>query len=156
MTNELSRKINKSIEKQRRKNLTSRVRRLSRVNAPEVRHCYVCLSHPAISELHHMFKVSSIVDMIAPLPEEIWQEALDMFPLKTVWLCPNHHAMFHAGFERYCDDSITNVLEPYNLTQQEADFLWELFSLYFVSRDEVEAFTKKFNEVLRERYPDRT
>lgn len=60
--------------------------------------CCICNKYKFISEAHHLFPISELVSII-----QQYHLCIDLIfavgtvnVLKTAWLCPNHHAIYHA------------------------------------------------------------
>lgn len=53
--------------------------------------CFICGKYKAITELHHLIPVSEMARFVI-------EHKLFTTPLyiPTAWLCPNHHAIWHA------------------------------------------------------------
>jgi hypothetical protein len=56
--------------------------------------CHVCKRYAVITEKHHLISVSEVVNVWVDLKVDL--NELNRLLLPTIWLCPNHHTMFHA------------------------------------------------------------
>lgn len=56
--------------------------------------CWVCGKYKSISHAHHVIPVSEIARLCAGA--NIPLSLLPQLPIRYIWLCPNHHAIFHA------------------------------------------------------------
>lgn len=50
--------------------------------------CFICGQHKEITELHHIVSVEEMAKAIKTY-------SIPKVPNVTVWLCPNHHALWH-------------------------------------------------------------
>ncbi len=64
---------------------------IRRIKFKERQNCYICDRYKDIAEAHHLIEVSDIGKYI-----EIIQDDFQFYKsLKGVWLCPNHHTIYH-------------------------------------------------------------
>lgn len=59
----------------------------------ERRPCYICEKHQPISHLHHVIPVSQMATLLTRAGCGL--EAQAHLTVRVVWLCPNHHAIWH-------------------------------------------------------------
>src|SRR5690242_19170838 len=74
------------------KKLVKRIAKRIRQITPrgEKQHCYVCGRYKYIAHLHHPFAVEDLTLFV------LFYGLYDMpLYIPTVWLCPNHHAIYH-------------------------------------------------------------
>lgn len=55
--------------------------------------CAVCERYACITEAHHVIPVKQLAKMCVQAGVTIDQ--LERLPVRYIWLCPNHHALFH-------------------------------------------------------------
>lgn len=94
--------------------------------------CFVCNKHYCITELHHLIPVSVIADMIIASQKPV----KEVF-MPTVWLCPNHHALWHLVEKKYVTDLGFEAFE--SLTEQEAQKFQEMEEMCKRFRFEVQS-----------------
>lgn len=56
--------------------------------------CAVCGKYKSIAHAHHVYPVSKLAKLVCQAELTISQ--LEGLPVKYVWVCPNHHALFHV------------------------------------------------------------
>jgi hypothetical protein len=69
----------------------NRILRTHNPRGCEPQDCFVCQKHAAICHYHHTPPLSKVAEFFADLPWLLSQVSVD-----GVWLCPNHHALWHT------------------------------------------------------------
>lgn len=100
----------------------------------EKQHCFICHRYQSITEIHHLFPVGELVQLLTTYPS-IATEILNSIHL--AWLCPNHHAIYHlvatskqketprsfAAFQELSLDEQSRFLELLNFHKDEVEIL---------------------------------
>lgn len=80
--------------------------------------CYICGQHKLITELHHLTPVGEMAEYLAYAV--LSQKPQYEIRIATVWLCPNHHAIWHlmSKANQGCETDYDDILSALSLREQ--------------------------------------
>lgn len=106
-----------------------------KVNTPR-EHCFVCGKYQSITHAHHVIPVAEVATLFTKADVQP-EEAMD-FRMAYIWLCPNHHTIFHLIHNR----SMRNILTlAEDIGEDEVNSMKRVFDL--VDYSEVTRITTK-------------
>lgn len=80
-----------------RKEIIKRLREITPKS--ERQDCFVCGRFKCVAQQHHLLPVSEMADFV--MKHSLFDTQLY---IPTVWLCPNHHAIWHIISRQHMDD----------------------------------------------------
>ena len=87
--------------------------------------CAVCGKYRAISEAHHIIPVYQLAELCSDHGVDALTVAF--VPVRFVWLCPNHHAMFHKIEGGETDEGKADLLSELDSEEKERfSRLWDV------------------------------
>ena len=86
--------------------------------------CFVCGKYRHLCHAHHVIPVSQ---MAALCVSRVTFKELEKIPVRYIWLCPTHHALFHFIDRRPGDALVIEMLEQ--LDEAEVDAIWRIWEM---------------------------
>lgn len=86
--------------------------------------CAVCGKYKSITEVHHIIPASKLADIF--IEHNVNIDILMKLDVLLIWLCPNHHALFHA-IENLTSKSALLLIEDVGIEEYQS--LEPLFTL---------------------------
>lgn len=109
---------------------------IRKIKFKERQNCYICDRYKDITEAHHLIEVSDISKYI-----EIIQSDIQFYEsLRGVWLCPNHHTIYHKIYSNKGGKICTE------LNEREKD---DYINLYKYAQTEYNKLTQEIENSLK-------